>query len=416
MGEPKKTVDAFLKDFRLEENGSVGRLSRVETVDIHGSSIDVYVNSFWTSRQRQASSIHEISYRACFKPQLPRFFMKLLSDKGDIVLDPFSGRGTTVIEAGLLGRNFVSNDINPLSRILSQPRFHPPALEDISIRLDSIEFDVGSKECGIDLSMFYHPKTLESIISLKDYLQTRKEEGSEDHVDRWIRMVATNRLTGHSKGFFSVYTLPPNQAVTPERQVRINERLDQEPPYRDVAALILKKSKSLLRNIDEVQVRNLKNAGSRGRFLEQPADNMSGIEDEEVSLTVTSPPFLNIVQYSLDNWLRCWFNGIDAKKVEKKMTMSTTVGAWAREMGKVFKELHRVTKVGGHLAFEVGEIKNREVLLEETIIPLGLDAGFDCMGVVINEQDFTKTSNIWGVSNNTRGTNTNRIALFRKGD
>jgi DNA modification methylase len=59
-----------------------------------------YTNEFWTSRQRQASSIHEISYRACFKPQLPRFFIILLTKKGDIVYDPFSGRGTTVIEAG----------------------------------------------------------------------------------------------------------------------------------------------------------------------------------------------------------------------------------------------------------------------------------------------------------------------------
>jgi hypothetical protein len=340
--------------------------------------------------------------------------MNLLSEKGDIILDPFSGRGTSVIEAGLLGRNFISNDINPLSRILSKARFHPPSLEEIENRLDSIELDARALENDIDLSMFYHPDTLGSIISLKNYLQSRKEEGSEDHVDRWVRMVATNRLTGHSKGFFSVYTLPPNQAVTPERQIKINERLDQEPPYRDIAALIIKKSRSLLRNIDEAQIKNLNNAGSMGRFLEQPADNMSGIKDGEVSLTVTSPPFLNIVQYSLDNWLRCWFNDIDAKKVEKKMTMSTTVGAWAREMGKVFKDLYRVTKDSGHLAFEVGEIKNRKVMLEETIIPLALDAGFDCMGVVINEQDFTKTSNIWGVSNNTRGTNTNRIALFKK--
>jgi hypothetical protein len=52
--------------------------------------------------------------------------------------------------------------------------------------------------------------------------------------------------------------------------------------------------------------------------------------------------------------------------------------------------------------------------LEETVIPLGMDAGFDCRAVVINEQDFTKTSNIWGVSNNTRGTNTNRIVIFYK--
>src|SRR5512138_3707763 len=34
-----------------------------------------FTNEFWTSRQRQAAAIHEVSYRACFKPQLPRFFI-----------------------------------------------------------------------------------------------------------------------------------------------------------------------------------------------------------------------------------------------------------------------------------------------------------------------------------------------------
>jgi len=53
-------------------------------------------------------------------------------------------------------------------------------------------------------------------------------------------MVATNRLTGHSSGFFSVYTLPPNQAVSPERQMRINRLRRQVPEYRDTRALILK--------------------------------------------------------------------------------------------------------------------------------------------------------------------------------
>ena len=59
-------------------------------------------------------------------------------------------------------------------------------------------------------------------------------------------MVATNRLTGHSQGFFSVYTLPPNQAVAVKTQRKINERRQQVPPERDVRKLILRKSRSLL--------------------------------------------------------------------------------------------------------------------------------------------------------------------------
>ena len=53
-------------------------------------------NEYWTSAQRQAHSLHEVSYRACFKPQLPGFFISRLTDHGDAVYDPFMGRGTTM--------------------------------------------------------------------------------------------------------------------------------------------------------------------------------------------------------------------------------------------------------------------------------------------------------------------------------
>src|SRR5215468_3116983 len=60
-------------------------------------AVPVFVNEFWTSKQRAASSLHEISYRACFKPQLPRFFAERLTTAQDTVYDPFLGRGTTTI-------------------------------------------------------------------------------------------------------------------------------------------------------------------------------------------------------------------------------------------------------------------------------------------------------------------------------
>jgi hypothetical protein len=83
-------------------------------------------------------------------------------------------------------------------------------------------------------------------------------------------------------------------------------------------------------------------------------------------------------------------------------------------MRGVFDELHRITKPGGWIAFEVGEVRRGSVKLDEHVVPLGIGAGFHCEGILINQQQFTKTSNIWGIHNNARGTNTNRIVLFRK--
>lgn len=383
-----------------------------ELVAVGSVTVPKYTGEFWTPKQRQAGSIHEVSYRACFKPQLPRFFIESLTRKGDVVYDPFSGRGTTVIEAGLLGRNVIANDANPLSRIMTEARFFPPDPASVEKRLLAIPRDGGKAE--IDLSMFYHPDTEGEIVALRKYLLGRKDAAREDHIDRWIAMVATNRLTGHSKGFFSVYTLPPNQAVSPQSQVRINRKRKQAPEYRDTRALILAKTKSLIRTLPDDLKKNLLRAGKGARLLTGDAGETRVIPDACVQLTVTSPPFLDIVQYSGDNWLRCWFNGLDSDAIGQQITMARTVDEWAAVMARVFLELFRITRPGGYVAFEVGEVRKKTVRLEEHVIPPGLDAGFACECVLINQQVFTKTSNIWGVDNNTCGTNTNRIVVFRK--
>ena len=371
-----------------------------------------YTGEFWTSRQRQAASLHEISYRACFKPQLPGYFIGFLTNAGDTVYDPFSGRGTTAIEAGLMGRLPVANDANPLSQILTGPRFFPPRADEVEARLAKIPRDGDRADC--DLSMFYHPKTEHEIVTLRRYLLSREEEQSLDNTDRWIRMVATNRLTGHSSGFFSVYTLPPNQAVSQKSQQRINKKRGQAPEYRDTHALILKKTKALLAGITPAQRKNLDCIAGKARFYTGDARSTPGIPQGTVQLTVTSPPFLDIVQYRDDNWLRCWFCGLDAGAVGRTITMARTVQEWEAVMGEVFLELYRITAPGGYVAFEVGEVRKKTVRLEEHVVPLGRAAGFVCEGVIINQQVFSKTSNIWGIDNNERGTNTNRIVVFSK--
>ena len=376
-------------------------------------NVPVYEQEFWTSRQRQANPLHEVSYRGCFKPQLPAYFIDRLSKPGDTVYDPFSGRGTTAVEAALMGRNIIANDINPLSEMLTRPRLELPLIAGIDVRLRTIRL-TAKRRADIDLSMFYHPDTERELLNLRAWLNERRACGTEDDIDRWIRMVATNRLTGHSPGFFSVYTLPPNQAVSPGSQIRINEKSGRTPEYRDVRALILRKSMQLQSDLNAASRWRLQQAAARAQFLQRPAAQTAAIADACVQLTVTSPPFLNVVQYAGDNWLRCWFNGLDAEAIGRGITMSATVEAWSAEMLAVLCELYRITRPGGWVAFEVGEVQRGAVRLEEAVVPLGSAAGFHCEAILINTQKFTKTSNIWGIGNNERGTNSNRIVMLHK--
>jgi len=372
-----------------------------------------YCREFWTSRQRQASNLHEVSYRACYKPQLPRLFIERLSDPGDRVYDPFSGRGTTALEAALLGRRVAANDINPLSSILASPRLSPPEPQAVAARLALIPKN-GADHDGLDLSMFYHESTEAELRALHAWFLLREKSGDFDELDAWIRMVATNRLTGHSPGFFSVYTLPPNQAVDAEKQRQINAKRGQIPAYRDTHLLILKKTRQLLSTLSVQELANLGQARADAQFMTGDAGSTPALADESVQLTVTSPPFLDVVQYARDNWLRCWFCGLDADVIGRGITMARNVEEWSLVMQRVFHELHRVTRPGGYVAFEVGEVRKGTIRLEEAVLPLGLHSGFECLGFLINEQTFTKTANIWGVDNNDKGTNSNRIALFRK--
>lgn len=376
-----------------------------QTVELLEEGIPYFINEFWTSGQRKAHAIHEISYRACFKPQLPAFFIDRLTAPGDLVHDPFMGRGTTPIQAALMRRRASATDVNPLSAMLTRPRLSPPNLTEIDRFLSQMDWEEYA-EIDSNLLAFYHPETLRHLTLLRNRLLdlAPSSDARPDPVADWVRMIAINRLTGHSPGFFSVYTLPPNQAVSVASQRKINAKRNQTPPIRDVKALILKKSRALLKDGSPRQ--------DEATLLCGRADNSPELESGSVSLVVTSPPFLDIVQYADDNWLRCWFAGIDVSSIS--IAMHRTEAAWMSMVRTTLEEQVRLLHQGGHIAFEVGEVRGGKVQLERLVWKAAEGLPLKRIAVIVNQQEFTKTANCWGVSNNTRGTNTNRIVLLER--
>ncbi len=384
----------------LAEFDAFGAATR--RVEIEG--VPAFENEFWTARQRQAHPLHEISYRACFKPQLPRFFIEAFTRPGGRIYDPFAGRGTTLIEAALMGRRAAGNDVNPLSRFLIAPRLDPPSIGDVAARLDRLRQALPpAGDIREDLLAFYHPDTLRDITRLRSYFQ----EATGDSVDDWIRMVCLNRLTGHSSGFFSVYTLPPNQATSVGRQRKINDARRQVPPKRDVFAIILRKTKALLKAPLPEQFQR-----GEARLLAGPAARTPEIADASVDLIVTSPPFLDVVDYPSDNWLRCWFAGIDPEAVP--ITLHRSLPDWRNFIAACFVEFARIVRPGGKVAFEVGEVRGGKVALEDAVLSAAKYLPFAPLAVMINRQNFTKTAQCWGVDNNAKGTNSNRIVVFER--
>lgn len=415
----KRSRDANLRPTALLDELRAWRAFGTATVEQRlahdGGEVPVLVNEYWTRAQREGHSLHEVSYRACFKPSLPAFFLERLSQPGDCVLDPFMGRGTTPLEAALRGRVPCGNDVNPLSAMLVLPRLAPPPLSQVVRRIDELDLaslPAPAPDPALDLEAFFHPDTLRELVALRHYFLDRSASGAFDAVDGWLRMVAVNRLTGHSPGFFSVYTLPPNQATSAVAQRRINAKRQQTPPRRDVRAILKKKSAALQQDVAPLWRDAARDLAAQAVLLTGPAAAMPQLADASVQLVVTSPPFLDVVSYADDNWLRCWFCGIDAKAVP--ITMARTVPAWQAAMQEVFVELFRVVRPGGFVAFEVGEVRRSAVRLEEAVVPAATAVGFVPECVMIHAQEFTKTANCWGIDNNTRGTNTNRIVVLRR--
>jgi hypothetical protein len=210
------------------------------------------------------------------------------------------------------------------------------------------------------------------------------------------------RVTLSEMGY---YTLPPNQAVSAQAQRKIIEKRGQTPPDRDVKKLILKKTMSLLSDGPMA-------AHPPSVLLTNAAQSTPAIHSGSVQLVVTSPPFLDIVQYAEDNWLRSWFAGIDVAGVA--IAHHRTEAGWQNMVRHTLRELARVVRPGGHVAFEVGEVRGGKVLLERLVWEAAEGLPFDRLFVMVNQQEFTKTANCWGVKNNAKGTNTNRIVVLKR--
>lgn len=314
--------------------------------------------------------MQHFSYRGCFKPELPRRYIERFTQSSDVVYDPFVGRGTTLLEAASMGRIGWGSDINPLSVKLIEPRFAIWKLQ-----IPDLTF---TGPLPSDLLEFFHPDTLREIMAVR-------ERG-----DGWVKLLTASKLTGHSSGYLSVYTLPPNQAVTAIAQRRMNEKRGQRPTYRSLRDAVTSRHTDYL------------GPGLQGRVWTCDA-SQTGLQECSVDLIITSPPFLGVIDYAQDNWLRNWFFDVVAVIPDLSDTL-----VWSLKMRQVLREMFRVLKPSKHLCFEVGDIK--KVNLESIIIPLGKTIGFEFVSLEIDDTPFNRTADIWS----TGGTKTNRVCIFRK--
>ena len=394
--------------------GSKRSLQLVEDKSISSAGYKRLVGELWTAQQRQMHSLHYVvSYRASFKPELPDFCIKRYSEKGSVVLDPFTGRGTTALQANLLGRVAWACDVNPLAVLMTQAKTNPVGLDEIVLRLNQIDFGrpVALRDYSEKFSPFYHPDTFRELLNLKRHIA--KEP---DRVNRFIELLAVSRLHGHSPGFFSVYSFP-QISIPPDRQRMINIKRHQEPEYRAVAPRIIKKAAQSLRDGFSSDFFAVSSANT---IRQSDSRQISWIPSNSVDLVVTSPPFLDKVDYLTDNWLELWFSGISMDTFAQNLVMCSALDEWKQFITDVLREMLRVLKPRTHAVIEVGEVDTPAgtIYLDEVVAEAASSVSdphkrFVVDEVLVNKQEFTKLANCFKVENNRKGTNTNRLVVLK---
>ena len=189
---------------------------------------------------------YNCTYMAMFPPELPHYFIQRFTKPGDTVLDPFSGRGTTAVEASAQGRIGIGNDLNPLAVALSRGKISNPRLEDVLERLKQLQQGYDSKKWKIDkepdkIKMIYHPNTLAQLCYLKARLDWSKQSS-----DAFLVSVLMGAMHGASSGFLSV-SMPNTFSMGWNYVEKYIREKELECPDRDVFKVLEKRVKRYLK-------------------------------------------------------------------------------------------------------------------------------------------------------------------------
>ena len=368
---------------------------------VGGRRLPIESGRFWIQKQRQGHSLHYVvPYQACFAPQIPKFFIQKYSKEGDIVLDPFCGRGTTVFEANQLNRIGVGVDISPLAIQVAKSKLNKVTLKQIVDRLKQIDFSKEILDDYEDFKDIYHPKTYSQLMNLRNQLK-------DTPVDNLIKTIILGRLHGHSKAFFSVWTFNVI-SLSKERIKKQAEKRGIKPEFRDVVPRIIEKAKTILRD-------DIKEQTGSDAYI---ADISKGLNlEEKADLIITSPPFLKVINYIDDNWLRFWFLDYDKEQLRKVLVQTNNLEEYREFIKKSMKEMYKNLNKGKYCIIEVGDVKHKgkKFYLDHLIVELAEEVGFNVEKVIINYMTAPKISKAFSLKKNQNGgTQTNRCVVMKK--
>lgn len=375
-----------------------------------------------TISPRWGHSMHSMcSYHGMFPAKVAHYFIQRYSKPGDLVVDPFSGRGTTALQARVEGRRTVANDLSPLGYVLSGAKVNPPSWEEVNDYVDDLEASFharGFSARGVsnDIRMLFHDNTLDQLCFVRERLLAKELTAWGNH-----ELMVAGALAGIMHGawrrdgtsqYLSI-SMPNTFSMSPsyvEKFIRENnlEKIDQ-----DVFERVRDKLARLY--FDDI-------SGPAGFVTNLDAAALltdGEVEPGSVDLIVTSPPYLRVVNYGTANWIRLWLLGIDEvgrdqgagrKRLDAALDHRHTYDSYKRFMFRTVEGVQRSLAKDGVAAIVIGDVadpgKDPVPLAAQLWRDISADTNLRLVEIIEDDLPVqNKVSRIWG---ETKGRATNR--------
>ena len=299
-------------------------------------------------------------YFAMFPENFVREQVEAYSDKGDWVFVPFCGRGSTVLESLLLGRNAAGSDVSPVAFCVSRAKAQRPSLGAVHTRLDRLEESYGNtgtdrwEQERLSLPPFFkrafYPTTLRSLLFLRSSLCWRA-----NRTDGFIAALILGSLHGEmdrSSAYFS-NQMPRTICLKPEYSLRYWKKKRLFPKKREVFRMLRGKALYRLKALPRCGSGRVIQADAREAFSRFRA--LRG----KVSLIVTSPPYLNVTCCEEDQWLRLWFLGGEPRPtygMVSKDDRHVTPARYWRFLSESWAGIALLMKPSGKIVIRLGSL------------------------------------------------------------
>jgi site-specific DNA-methyltransferase (adenine-specific) len=362
------------------------------------------------------------SYHGMFPAKVAHYFIQRYSRPGDLVVDPFSGRGTTALQARVEGRRVVGNDLSPLAYVLTAAKANPPGWVDVNRYVDSLEQKyraTGTKShpsVSPDIAMLYHENTLSQLCFIRSVLLSKP-------ITAWSpsELMVGGSLAGIMHGswrrdgtsqYLSI-SMPNTFSMSPRYVEKFIKEHALEKIDQDVFERLRDKLARLY--LDGIP-------GPDGAAYNLDAAGLMGegpLRPQSVDLIVTSPPYLRVVNYAAANWIRLWLLGVDdvgrdagagRKQLNAVLDHGHSYDAYKEFMLRTILSAQDSLKPNGVAAFVIGDVADpgKEPVPLAAQLWEDISARTNLRLVELLEDDLpaqNKVSRIWG---DTKGQATNR--------